>query len=128
MKYLLYLIYDYFTFNQMKYLRMFRKLDKMRGQELLDFQLKKIVQCCSSHGLSISNWKEFKNLPVTTKKDLPNKIPTKKFKKHETSGSTGEPRVIYVPNETWYRKDAIFTRSWEKIGRKKTISYETYGW
>jgi hypothetical protein len=136
-KKIFYIVYDYFTFNQSKYLRLFKKLDNMRGEELKQYQIKNIIDCCAAHGIYICCWDDFKKLPITTKKDLPNTVPTKKFKKHETSGSTGEPRIIYVPTETWYRKDAIFSRSWWKMGRKneKVLrlmagepSYPFYDW
>ena len=132
-----YVVYDYFTFNQNKYLRLFKKLDRLRGEKLKTYQMQKIIDCCASHGIQISSWEDFRRLPITTKKDLPDKVPTKKFKRHETSGSTGEPRIIYVPTETWYRKDAIFSRSWWKMGRKnqKVLrlmagepSYAFYDW
>ena len=119
MKNLIYKLYDKLTFNQNKYLKNFLKLDNLLGHNLLDFQLRNIIKCCEIHGKKIRSWDEFFNLPVTTKKDLPDKKPkTKKYKRHETSGSTGEPRQIYVPEATWYRKDAIFSRSWMKMGRK----------
>ena len=40
-------------------------------------------------------------LPVTTKSDLPSspKYPEKEMRQHETSGSTGQPRIIWVPPE-----------------------------
>ena len=116
MKKLVYNIYDKFTFNQNKYLKKFLKLDEMIGDELLSYQLNKIISCCCTHNLTVDSWEDFYRLPVTTKQDLPSGKPTtKRFKKHETSGSTGEPREIYVPEETWHRKDAIFTRSWMKM-------------
>jgi phenylacetate-coenzyme A ligase PaaK-like adenylate-forming protein len=104
---------------------------------LEEYQLKNIIKCCKFHGIDVSSWGDFFKLPITTKKDLPSNVPTKKFKKHETSGSTGEPRIIYVPTETWYRKDAIFSRSWMKMGRKREKvlrlmagepSYPFYDW
>ena len=138
MKRLVYRIYDKFTFNQVKYLKTFLKLDNLTGESLLKYQLQKIKKCTSDHGLNVDSWEDFYKLPITTKQDLPdNKPVTKKYKKHETSGSTGEPRKIYVPEETWYRKDAIFTRSWIKMGRKNQWvfrliagepSYAFYDW
>ena len=138
MKSLIYKIYDKLTFNQIKYLKEFIELDKLAGPELLQYQLDKITECCKSHGIEIGSWDDFLGLPITTKEDLPDKKPkTKKYKKHETSGSTGEPRKIYVPEETWYRKDAIFSRSWIKMGRKRgwvfrliagEPSYAFYDW
>jgi hypothetical protein len=137
MKHLFYILYDHFTFGQLKYLKLFKELDNLRGDELKRYQLDNIIKCCGYHGIDISSWDEFLNLPITTKKDLPETKPAKKFKKHETSGSTGEPRVIYVPVETWYRKDAIFSRSWMKMGRRREKvlrlmagepSYAFYDW
>ena len=137
MKDIFYYIYDKLTFNQTKYLKLFRKLDMLRGNELRKFQLEKIRECCAAHGIDIKNWEQFEGLPITTKNDLPEGAPDGKFKRHETSGSTGEPRIIYVPESTWYRKDAIFSRSWSKIGRKNELvlrlmagepSYAFYDW
>jgi len=114
MKNLIYPLVDYFTFKQLKHLREFNKLDKLSIKELQDFQLTKL-----SSNLRINSWDEFYNLPITTKKDLPERPNAgTEYHQHETSGSTGEPRVIWVPKETWYRKDAIFTRSWTRMGRQ----------
>ena len=119
MKRLFYCIYDRFTFNQEKYLQLFRKLDNLRGKELEDFQLRKILECCAHYKIDIKDWDGFYQLPITTKEDLPDSVPDcKKYREHESSGSTGEPRKIYVPEEMWHQKDAIFTRSWGKMGRK----------
>jgi len=136
-KKILYYLYDKLTFNQTKYLKRFISLDLLRGASLLDYQLQKIKECCALYDIEINDWEDFKKLPITTKNDLPLLEPLGKFKKHETSGSTGEPRVIYVPEATWYRKDAIFTRSWLKLGRKNQLvlrlmagepSYAFYDW
>lgn len=114
MKRLIYYIVDLFTFKQLKYLREFNKLDKLTISELEDFQLSRL-----SSNLGIHSWEEFFKLPITTKSDLPERPNAgSKYHQHETSGSTGEPRIIWVPKETWYRKDAIFTRSWTRMGRK----------
>jgi hypothetical protein len=137
MKHILYKIYDRFTFNQNKYLKIFIDLDHLRGDSLSNYQLSSIIDCCLHHNIQVHNWDDFRGLPITTKSDLPDRVPKGKFKKHETSGSTGEPRVIYVPENTWYRKDAIFSRSWQKMGRKKQWvfrlmagepSYPFYDW
>lgn len=114
MKKLIYPLVDFFTFKQLKHLKEFNKLDKLSIQKLQDFQLNKI-----SNNLQINSWYEFYNLPITTKEDLPERPNAgTEYHQHETSGSTGEPRVIWVPKETWYRKDAIFTRSWTRMGRQ----------
>ena len=114
MKQLIYYFVDLFSFKQLKYLREFNKLDKLTISELKEFQLNKL-----NTNLGINSWSEFYKLPITTKQDLPDRPnTTDEFHQHETSGSTGEPRIIWVPKETWYRKDAIFTRSWTRMGRK----------
>lgn len=114
MKRLIYYIVDLSTFKQLKYLREFNKLDKLTISELKDFQLSRM-----SSNLGIHSWEEFFRLPITTKSDLPERPNSgSEYHQHETSGSTGEPRIIWVPKETWYRKDAIFTRSWTRMGRK----------
>jgi len=114
MKNLLYRIFDRFTFNQVPYLNFFIRMEKKSVDELRDFQLSKLK------GIGINSWDEFYDLPVTTKVDLPPspRFPDEEMRQHETSGSTGQPRIIWVPPETWYRKDAIFSRSWINMGRK----------
>jgi len=113
MKRLIYYFVDKFTFNQLKYLKEFNKLDKLSINQLKSFQLKRLK------AMGINTWKKFYSLPITTKQDLPERPNAgNEYHQHETSGSTGEPRVIWVPKETWYRKDAIFTRSWTRMGRK----------
>lgn len=114
MKRIIYPILDFFTLKQNKYLREFNKLDKLTIEELKEYQLNKLGK-----NLNINSWSQFYSLPITTKEDLPKlPAPGKEYHQHETSGSTGEPRIIWVPKETWYRKDAIFTRSWARMGRK----------
>lgn len=115
MKKILYKIFDKFTFNQLPYLNFFIEMEKKSITELREFQLKKLKEISD-----IQTWDQFYKLPITTKKDLPDapKFPDQKIKQHETSGSTGQPRIIWVPPSTWYRKDAIFTRSWIRMGRK----------
>lgn len=114
MKKIVYKIIDFFTLKQNQFLESFKKLDKLSIDELKTFQLEKLKT-----NLKINSWDEFYKLPITTKKDLPLK-PKKsgKYHQHETSGSSGEPRIIWVPKDSWNRKDAIFSRSWEKLGRK----------
>jgi phenylacetate-coenzyme A ligase PaaK-like adenylate-forming protein len=110
----IYEIIDLFTFKQNQYLKEFNRLDKLTIEQLKEFQLDKLRE-----NLSIDSWQDFYELPITTKKDLPNKpLIEGEHHQHETSGSTGEPRVIWVPKSTWYRKDAVFTRSWNRMGRK----------
>ena len=118
-KKVVYDILDRFTFNQNKYLKEFERYDKMSSTDLYLHQMKMIKQCCKLYGYEINTMKDFYKLPITTKEDLWETKPTGEYKEHETSGSTGEPRKIYVPVETWYRKDSIFSRSWKKMGRKK---------
>lgn len=114
MKQLIYYFVDLFSFKQLKYLKEFNKLDKLTISQLRSFQLDKLRD-----NLGINSWKEFYELPITTKQDLPERPNAgSEYHQHETSGSTGEPRVIWVPKATWYRKDAIFTRSWTRMGRK----------
>jgi len=115
MKQLLYKIFDRITFNQIPYLHFFIDMENRTVEELKEFQLKKL------NYLGIKSWDDFYRMPITTKSDLPLKprFPEKEMRQHETSGSTGQPRVIWVPPETWHRKDAIFTRSWIRMGRKK---------
>lgn len=114
MKNILYKIFDRFTFNQIPYLKFFIEMEKKSIAELKKFQLEKL------NSLGIKSWSDFYQLPITTKSDLPSepRYPNQKIKQHETSGSTGQPRIIWVPSETWYRKDAIFSRSWIRMGRK----------
>lgn len=120
MKNLLYRIFDRFTFNQIPYLKFFIEMEGKTIEELQKFQFEKLQQTAFRFGNTINTWDDFYRLPVTTKADLPNKpnVPDEEIKQHETSGSTGQPRVIWVSPSTWYRKDAIFTRSWKRMGRK----------
>lgn len=110
----IYQIVDFFTFKQNQHLKEFNRLDKLTIEELEEFQLKRLREI-----LLINSWEDFYKLPITTKQDLPSSpLIEGEFHQHETSGSTGEPRIIWVPKSTWYRKDAVFTRSWDRIGRK----------
>lgn len=114
-KKILYYIYDYFTLKQRRYIKFYNNLPT--DQRIIDeFQLQKIKD---NPLIQADSWKEFLDLPITTKKDLPQSPAMGgKYKQHETSGSTGQPRIIWVPNESWSRKDAIFSRSWKRMGRK----------
>lgn len=120
MKRILYKIYDWLTFNQEKHLRFFTEIEKRHIFELENFQLNRLKKIALIFGFRIDNWDDFYNLPITTKSDLPSRptFPDEEIRQHETSGSTGQPRVIWVPSDSWNRKDAIFTRSWKKMGWK----------
>jgi phenylacetate-coenzyme A ligase PaaK-like adenylate-forming protein len=110
---------DAVTFRQLIHLKKFENMEKLSREELLNFQLQNLSTTHEKiYGKAIKSWSEFKNLPITTKVDLPNspRFPKIKFRHHETSGSTGEPRIIWVPSESWNRKDALFMRSWKKMG------------
>jgi phenylacetate-coenzyme A ligase PaaK-like adenylate-forming protein len=135
MKSLIYPLVDFFTMKQLPHLKKFTKLEKMSIIEIKEFQLERLRR------LKIAdNWDQFFRLPITTKKDLPERPNNQNndYHQHETSGSTGEPRVIWVPKDTWYRKDAIFMRSWARIGRKPSDrvlrlmagepKYRSYDW
>jgi len=135
MKRLIYPIVDFFTMKQLPHLKKFTDLEKMSIEEIKVYQLERVKKL----GIAES-WSDFYKLPITSKKDLPErpKGENKEYHQHETSGSTGEPRVIWVPKDTWYRKDAIFMRSWTRIGRgpnDKVLrlmagepKYRTYDW
>lgn len=114
-KFIIFVFIDLFTFRQLPWLIFFKRTDKWSRQQLRNFQLKML-----NKNFGINTWGEFYNYSITTKDNLPSlsKYPPKGIVMHETSGSTGEPRRIWVPKETWPRKDAIFTLSWSKIGRK----------
>lgn len=112
----IYLAYDFFTFKQNSFYQKSKLFDGASIQYLETYQLKKLSE---NPLISIKSWKTFNDLPITCKKDLPdNPVSGNEFRQHETSGSTGQPRVIWVPKESWNKKDAIFTRSWERMGRK----------
>jgi len=113
MKKLGYWIIDRMTFGQNKFLKEFNKLDKLTIPELRNFQIGRMRE-----NLGINSWAEFFNRPITYKKNLPDYPMITEYHQHETSGSTGEPRTIWVPKTSWYRKDAVFTRSWDRLGRK----------
>lgn len=111
---------DRFTFREGRFDKFFAETAKWTIQQLKDYQLKKLKEISKIWDLGIQSWDDFYHLPLTTKEDIWGWEPPRdtKYHTHETSGSTGEPRVIYVPWETWYRKDALFHRSWEWLGRK----------
>jgi phenylacetate-coenzyme A ligase PaaK-like adenylate-forming protein len=115
MKKLAYYFYDSITFKQLKYVDRFTEMEGWTLEQLKEYQLSLLRA-----NLNIFSWEQFHSLPLTGKGDLP-RSPQKKEShyQHETSGSTGEPRVIWVPRSGWHRKDAIFTRSWMRIGRKQ---------
>ena len=112
-------IIDRFSYRQNKYYNFFMETQNWTLDELKVYQLQKLRKIGEVWGLNIKSWDDFYQLPLTTKDDLPKGAPpsSKRYHTHETSGSTGEPRVIYVPWETWYRKDAVFHRSWAWLGR-----------
>jgi len=115
----LYPIVDQCTFKIRKFLKFFMETEKWSYEQFLDYQLEKLKEISKVWNLKIKTWEDFYSLPIMTKDDLPTAKPkSSSYYTHETSGSTGEPRVIYVPRETWYRKDAIFLRSWQRMGRK----------
>lgn len=120
MKKLIYKIFDRFTFNQIPHLNFFIEMEEKTIGELKNFQFERLKKTAAEFGINIQTWNDFYNLSVTTKADLPDRpnFPNKEMRQHETSGSTGQPRVIWVPPSSWYRKDAIFTRSWLRMGRK----------
>ena len=120
MKKLFYKIFDRFTFNQIPYLNFFIEMENKTIGELKNFQFERLKETSLKFGIDIQTWDDFYSLPVTTKSDLPDNpnFPNLEMRQHETSGSTGQPRVIWVPSSSWYRKDAIFTRSWMRMGRK----------
>lgn len=120
MKYLIYVIYDYFTKKQLKYLIFFSKAERWHFDEMKKFQIEKTKAICKTHRISINSWDDFYKLPILTKQDLPQKPSIKvDYFEHSTSGSTGEPRLIQVPKSTWSRKDAVFVRSWRRLGVSK---------
>jgi len=121
MKEYLYYLYDFFTFKQHFWLSKFNYLEFCSIENLRIFQLEKLKELNKHYDfLQIQSWEDFYNLPITTKQNLPSTAtyPKKTLRQHETSGSTGEPRIIWVPKESWNRKDAIFSRSWIRMGRK----------
>lgn len=139
-KYKVYILIDLLTFRQVVHLKKFEEMEKISRDELLHFQISTaddtFLKIFGSH---LQTWESFYKLPITKKSDLPQSPanPHEKYKFHETSGSTGEPRAIWVPEASWARKDAIFMRSWKKMGWKnqpvlRLISgepkYEWYDW
>lgn len=122
-KNIIYKIVDKFSFKQEEHLSKYSELDKLTLSEVQDYQFKKLQELFERIRLpKINTWEDFYKFPITTKNDLISKplFPDLELKQHETSGSTGQPRVIWVPKEAWYRKDAIFSRSWKKMGRKNS--------
>jgi len=114
-----YLLIDLLTKRQVPKLLLFSILERLPKDTMQKFQLRKLRKLCKLHlNLEIKSITEFQDLPLMTKQDLPlePRFPSKKYRQHETSGSTGQPRVIWVPSNSWERKDAIFMRSWFKMG------------
>lgn len=115
----IYIMVDLFTKKQVPKLVIFIALEKLPRSFKNKLQLRKIRKICKLHlNLEIESLAHFQTLPIMTKQDLPvePRFPGKTYRKHETSGSTGQPRVIWVPSKSWERKDAIFMRSWLKMG------------
>ena len=114
-------VIDYFSFKQNRFYHFFRDSENWDLDRLKTYQLTKLWEISNVWNLNIKSWDDFYSLPLTTKSDLPTTPPStsrKGYHTHETSGSTGEPRIIHVPSETWHRKDAIFHRSWAWLGRE----------
>ena len=89
-KNIFYVVYDYFTFNQNKYLRLFKKLDKLREKNSRLTRCRRLLIAVRHMVSKFRLGRALEGSPLQLKKDLPDKVPTKKFKRHETSGSTGE--------------------------------------
>lgn len=133
-------IIDRFTFRENKFLDFFAQTQSWTVGELRAYQLKKLRELSMAWGLGVRTWEDFYRLPLTAKADIEGWQPRgrTKYHTHETSGSTGTPRIVYVPWETWYRKDALFHRSWEWLGRQPyqpvlrlvagTPRYSWYDW
>lgn len=133
-------IIDRFTLKQGQYYNFFVNTGNWSFDQLKEYQLTKLKELGKVWKLELNSWDDFYKLPLTTKKDIWDWKPPagRKYHTHETSGSTGEPRIIYVPWETWYRKDALFHRSWKWLGRKPyqpalrliagTAEYAWYDW
>ena len=115
----IYNLIDRFTFHQNEHLSFFLEAESWSYERLLDYQLTRIRAICQHWGLSVNTWDDFYRLPLTGKPDMDMyRPPAGKYNTQSTSGSTGEPRTIYIPWETWYRKDALFHRSWMWLGRQ----------
>lgn len=114
-----YNLIDRFTFHQNEHLRFFLETEDWPYELLREYQLTRVRDICNHWGLSVDTWDDFHRLPLTDKRDLDRvQPPAGKYNVQTTSGSTGEPRTVYIPWETWYRKDALFHRSWLWLGRK----------
>jgi phenylacetate-coenzyme A ligase PaaK-like adenylate-forming protein len=136
----LYILVDFLSFRQLPILKRFESMENLSREELREFQFNALNNTYEKlFGSQLDSWVEFFELPITYKSNLPSSPanPHKKIRTHETSGSTGEPRTIWVPKESWARKDAIFMRSWRKMGWTnqpilRLISgepkYEWYDW
>ncbi len=129
-------VLDRFTLRENRFYRFFMETQNWTVEQLEEYQLGKLREISRVWNLGIETWDDFHRLPLTTKEDIWDFKPPEgaRYHTHETSGSTGEPRVVYVPRETWYRKDAVFHRSWRWLGRKnqpvlRLIAGEPhYGW
>jgi phenylacetate-CoA ligase len=106
------------TLNVSKYYNFYMRSQYWSKEKLEEFQLQKIRELSQHFGLGIDNWRDFYAKPITSKQDIPiNYTPkVRKYITHQTSGSTGEPRQIYVPASHWPRKEAVFMRCWTWLG------------
>lgn len=116
-------IYDLLTKNTLKWWKLFNRTQYWSYDMLRAFQLKQLRKVCKSHNIIINDWNDFYKLPLTTKEDLrkfkPKLNPKKKYTKHYSSGSTGEPLLTYGPKNLQFIKSAIFDRAWQWVGWNK---------
>jgi phenylacetate-CoA ligase len=87
-------------------------------EQLEDYQINKLRYLSNVFNLKIHSWEDFYSMPITTKEDIPLdfKPKVKKYIAVESSGSTGEPRSIFIPSAHWLRKEAVFMRNWKWLG------------
>ena len=114
----LWLLVDSLTLNVNKYYSFLMKSQDWSREELEEYQLTKLRELSNNFGLGIDSFEDLKSRPLTSKQDIPLQYTPRirNYITHETSGSTGEPRRIYVPSEHWPRKEAVFMRCWSWLG------------
>jgi hypothetical protein len=107
-------------FDQVGYGMWLNHMETLPTFELRKYQLARIKLLTQYWHRPVETWDEFHKLPLTTKHDIDDipEPPSGEYNTQSTSGSTGEPRTIYIPWATWHRKDAVFHRSWRWLGRE----------
>lgn len=122
---LTYLLFDGLTLNINKFHSAYMKSQHWSVEKAREEQLNKLRWLSDEFSLGIQTWKDFYNFPLSSKDTIQEdsalykygaSVRHKKMIEQETSGSIGEPRTIYLPEDHWKRKEAVFMRNWKWLG------------